>query len=63
MRSFAGADIVLSAISGAAGLIPTLAAIDAGKDIALANKETMVMAGDIVTKKAKRKGSSNYTGR
>lgn len=54
--SFAGADIVLSAISGAAGLIPTLAAIDAGKDIALANKETMVMAGDIVTKKAKEKG-------
>jgi 1-deoxy-D-xylulose-5-phosphate reductoisomerase len=49
------ADIVISAISGAAGLIPTLTAIDAGKDIALANKETMVMAGDIVTKKAKRK--------
>ena len=54
--AFAGADIVLSAISGAAGLIPTLAAIDAGKDIALANKETMVMAGDIVTKKAREKG-------
>ncbi|MEN6621362.1 MAG: 1-deoxy-D-xylulose-5-phosphate reductoisomerase [Smithella sp.] len=51
-----GADIVISAISGAAGLIPTLAAIDAKKDIALANKETMVMAGEIVTKKAKRKG-------
>jgi 1-deoxy-D-xylulose-5-phosphate reductoisomerase len=49
------ADIVISAISGAAGLIPTLTAIDAGKDIALANKETMVMAGDIVTKKARKK--------
>jgi 1-deoxy-D-xylulose-5-phosphate reductoisomerase len=56
VASFANADIVLSAISGAAGLIPTLAAIDARKDIALANKETMVMAGDIVTKKAKEKG-------
>ncbi|PKN70632.1 MAG: 1-deoxy-D-xylulose-5-phosphate reductoisomerase [Deltaproteobacteria bacterium HGW-Deltaproteobacteria-12] len=56
VSAFAGADIVLSAISGAAGLIPTLAAIDAGKDIALANKETMVMAGDIVTKKAREKG-------
>ena len=56
VASFANADIVISAISGAAGLIPTLAAIDAGKDIALANKETMVMAGDIVTKKAREKG-------
>lgn len=55
VASFAGSDIVISAISGAAGLLPTLAAIDAGKDIALANKETMVMAGDIVTKKAKEK--------
>ncbi len=56
VASFAKADIVLSAISGAAGLIPTIAAIDAGKDVALANKETMVMAGHIVTEKAKKKG-------
>lgn len=56
VASLPDADIVISAISGAAGLIPTLAAIDAKKDIALANKETMVMAGDIVTKKAGRKG-------
>jgi hypothetical protein len=56
VASFTDADIVVSAISGAAGLIPTLAAVNAKKDIALANKETMVMAGDIVTKKAKRKG-------
>ena len=49
------ADIVLSAISGAAGLKPTLAAIEAGKDLALANKETMVIAGHLVTKKAKQK--------
>ncbi len=41
-------DMVVSAMVGAAGLLPTLAAISAGKDIALANKETLVMAGDIV---------------
>ena len=39
---------VVSAFVGAAGLLPTLAAIDAGKQIALANKETLVMAGDLV---------------
>ncbi len=49
-----GADMVVSAISGAAGLKPTLAAIDAGKDIALANKETLVAAGSVVMKKAGR---------
>lgn len=48
--------IVLSAMSGAAGLLPTLAAVDAGKDIALANKETMVMAGDLVLARAERAG-------
>ena len=53
VASFKSADIVISAISGAAGLLPTLTAIEAGKDIALANKETMVMAGKIVTKKAR----------
>lgn len=53
---FPSADIVISAISGSAGLIPTLAAIEAGKDIALANKETMVMAGENVTKMAIKKG-------
>jgi 1-deoxy-D-xylulose-5-phosphate reductoisomerase len=55
LASYPSSDIVLSAISGAAGLKPTLAAIHAGKDIALANKETMVVAGHIVTKKAKQK--------
>ncbi len=49
-------DIVLNAIVGIAGLLPTLAAIDAGKDIALANKETMVTGGDIVNRKAVEKG-------
>lgn len=48
-------DTVVSAIVGAAGLLPTLAAIDAGKHIALANKETLVMAGDIVMQRAKEK--------
>lgn len=48
-------DMVVAAIVGAAGLMPTLAAIDAGKDIALANKETLVMAGEIVVKQASKK--------
>ena len=55
VAAYAPSDIVLSAISGAAGLKPTLAAIEAGKDIALANKETMVVAGAIVTKRARQK--------
>lgn len=51
-----GADMVVSAMVGAVGLIPTLDAIAAGKAIALANKETLVMAGGIVLKKAAEKG-------
>jgi len=50
------ADMVLGAMVGAAGLVPTLAAIDAGKDIALANKETLVMAGSIVMNRIARCG-------
>ena len=49
-------DLVLGAMVGAAGLMPTLAAIDAGKDIALANKETLVMAGAIVMERVARRG-------
>jgi 1-deoxy-D-xylulose-5-phosphate reductoisomerase len=49
-------DTVISAITGAAGLQPTYAAIRAGKNVALANKETMVMAGPLVIEEAKRKG-------
>ncbi len=52
--------VVLTALVGYAGLKPTLAAIEAGKDIALANKETLVVAGDIVTEAAKRKGVNIY---
>lgn len=43
-----GADMVVSAIVGAAGLEPTLAAIETGRDVALANKETLVVAGQLV---------------
>jgi len=49
-------DIILVAVSGKIGLKPTLSAIANGIDIALANKETLVMAGDIVMKKAKEAG-------
>jgi 1-deoxy-D-xylulose-5-phosphate reductoisomerase len=51
-----GTSMVVSAIVGAAGLLPTLDAIEAGKDIALANKETMVTAGRIVTERARIRG-------
>ena len=47
-------DIVLTAIVGFAGLQPTIAAIKAGKDIALANKETLVVAGELITNLAKK---------
>jgi len=48
--------VVLTAMVGFAGLEPTIAAIKAGKDIALANKETLVVAGDIITALAKQHG-------
>lgn len=50
-------DIVISAIVGAAGLLPTLTAIKAGKKIALANKETLVMAGEVALAEAHRSGA------
>ena len=50
-------DCVVTAVSGSVGLKPTLAAIDAKKRIALANKETLVCAGEIVMKRAKEKGA------
>ncbi len=53
-------DIVLTALVGYSGLLPTLAAIQAGKNIALANKETLVVAGDLVTRAAKEKGVNIY---
>jgi len=50
------ADLVLSALVGALGLVPTLAAVHAGKHVALANKEVLVVAGELVTSAAREKG-------
>jgi len=56
VAAHSSADMTVTAMVGAAGLKPTLAAIDAGKTIALANKETLVMAGDFVMQAAAEKG-------
>lgn len=53
-------DMVLIALVGYAGLRPTLAAIEAGKQIAIANKETFVVAGELVTTLAREKGVNLY---
>lgn len=50
-------DVLLTAIVGYAGLLPTLAALEQGKTVALANKETLVVAGDIVTAVAAKKNA------
>lgn len=72
IKTFAGADaleqvvqmeeidIVLTALVGYAGLKPTLSAIESGKHIALANKETLVVAGELVTAKAREFGVNIY---
>ena len=52
----ANADVVENSIIGEAGLLPTLAAIDTGKRLALANKESLVVAGEIVMSRAREKG-------
>lgn len=51
------AETVVSATVGAVGFVPTLCAIEAGKRIALANKETLVMAGELMTEAAKKSGA------
>jgi 1-deoxy-D-xylulose-5-phosphate reductoisomerase len=56
LATMPGADIVLIAIVGTAGLCPALAAIRAGKDIAVASKEILVMAGEIVMSEARKYG-------
>ncbi len=53
-------DLVLTALVGYAGLKPTIKAIEAGKSIALANKETLVVAGELVTQLARSKGVNIY---
>ncbi|MBE7415217.1 MAG: 1-deoxy-D-xylulose-5-phosphate reductoisomerase [Deltaproteobacteria bacterium] len=54
--SLDGVDMTVAAISGAAGLLPTMAAVRAGKDIALANKESLVLAGRLVMEEAAKRG-------
>lgn len=56
VASMEEAHMVVSAMVGAAGLVPTLAAIEAGKAVALANKETLVAAGPFVMERARKKG-------
>ena len=55
--SWESADLVVTGIVGCAGLLPTLAAIRAGKDLALANKETLIAAGPVVLPELKKSGS------
>ena len=54
--TISGAEIVVTAVVGMMGIVPTIEAINAGKDIALANKETLVTAGHIIMKLAADKG-------
>jgi len=56
----AEAEMVVAAIVGAAGLVPTAAAVQAGKDLALANKETLVTAGHLIMRMVKEKGVKLY---
>ena len=58
--TYSDIDTVLTALVGYAGLQPTLSAIEAGKTIALANKETLVVAGELVTAAARAKGVNIY---
>lgn len=58
--TIASADIVLTAVVGMMGIVPTIRAIEAGKDIALANKETLVTAGHIIMPLAKEKNVHIY---
>ena len=51
--TYGGADVVLNALVGSRGLLPTLAALDAGKTVALANKESLIAGGDLVMSKVR----------
>jgi len=57
LASWDEADIVLIAVVGAAGLAPTLTALEAGKDVVLANKESLVVGGQLVVETARRTGA------
>jgi 1-deoxy-D-xylulose-5-phosphate reductoisomerase len=58
VASLAEAEMVVSAMVGAVGLRPTVSAIQAGKTVALANKESLVMAGELIMDEVKRKGAT-----
>jgi 1-deoxy-D-xylulose-5-phosphate reductoisomerase len=58
LAALSEADIIVVAVVGAAGLLPTLAAVKAGKTIVLANKEALVVGGDLVTKEAALYGAT-----
>ena len=60
VATIAESELVVAAIVGAAGLVPTAAAIKAGKDVALANKETLVTAGHLIMGMVKEKGINLY---
>ncbi len=60
LASLEEADIILNSVVGMVGLKPTLAAIEVGKDIALANKETLVAGGKLVMEAARQKGVNIY---
>ncbi len=60
MATLAEADVVLAALVGFSGLLPTLNAIKCGRNVALANKETLVVAGALITSIAKKTGSEIY---
>jgi len=57
VATHADADCVMSATVGAVGFVPTLRALEAGKRVALANKETLVMAGELMTRAARQSGA------
>ncbi len=57
VATHANADCVVSATVGAVGFVPTLRALEAGKRVALANKETLVMAGELMTQAARASGA------
>src|SRR5229473_3016234 len=58
VATHAEADCVVSGTVGAVGFVPTLRALEAGKRVALANKETLVMAGELMTRAAAKSGSN-----
>lgn len=60
LASMSEADLIVVAVTGTSGIFPTIAALRAGKDIALANKETMVAAGQMVTALSAQKQASIY---